>query len=271
MMRSEILYFAAIRIVGGSIVISSLTACSGSQLETSQLSIGTDAESAPLVEGLINGYETDNPDAVLTLQTRSREQMLTDSTNGEIDGGFIFYPPVTGELFSTVVAADMLVLIVNPSSTIEEVSSGEARSLMHGRIVNWSQLKVEALDVQVATYSTGSSSRLVLDSALLMDGEMSPAARLAADISSMLMFVASTPGSIGYLPHSSLAATVKTLTIDGAAPTFENAQNRSYPFVAQIVFVSATEPVGSLRHFLDWVLSPQGQQVVRRYGLGYND
>jgi phosphate transport system substrate-binding protein len=253
------------------VLASSLPACSEPNLDATELVIGADAHSLSLVEGLINGYETAYPDTVITLQNKGRDLILADVSSEALDAGIVWSPPTGETVFSTVIAADILVFIVNPSNPVESISNGDLRSIFRGHIVDWKQVAGEASSIEVTTYPNGSSPRLVMESVLLLAGKVSPASHLAADPDSMLLFVASTPGSIGYIPFSSLSVSSKSIVIDGIPPTRENAQNRSYPYVAQIAFVSGTEPDGHLRHFLEWILSAQGQQVVRRYSLGYND
>jgi ABC-type phosphate transport system substrate-binding protein len=262
---------AAIVLLGITIAGFLTAGCTRPRLETTTVSIGTDGESSSLVEGLINGYETTYPESVIVLSRSSRDQVLEGVSNGTLDSGIVLVPPTGESLFTTVIAADMLVFVVNTSNPIEGISSGDARSIFQGRIANWSQLDEPELFVEVATYPAGSSPRLALDTLLLLQGEMNPAAHLVTDPESMLLFVDSTQGSIGYVPNSSLNSTTKSIAVDGVRPTRQTAQNRTYPYIAQIVFVSTTEPQGRLRHFLDWTVSAQGQQVVRRYALGFND
>ena len=47
-------------------------------------------------------------------------------------------------------------------------------------------------------------------------------------------------------------------------PTIDNVRNSTYPISRPLVMYTKGEPVGLTKQFMDFVLSPQGQQVVVR-------
>ena len=59
---------------------------------------------------------------------------------------------------------------------------------------------------------------------------------------------------------------VKFLSVDGAEPSMENIRNGSYPFVADFYAVTNGEPEGSVKLLIDWILSPQGQEIIAKTG-----
>lgn len=59
---------------------------------------------------------------------------------------------------------------------------------------------------------------------------------------------------------------VKLLSVDGTAPTKENILNGEYPFVSDFYAVTKGEPRGNSKLLIDWILSPQGQEIVEKTG-----
>jgi len=59
---------------------------------------------------------------------------------------------------------------------------------------------------------------------------------------------------------------VKLLAIDGVAPTLDNIQSGAYPFVYPVVAVTAESPSPNTQRLVEWLLSPQGQDLIRRVG-----
>jgi phosphate transport system substrate-binding protein len=60
----------------------------------------------------------------------------------------------------------------------------------------------------------------------------------------------------------------RTIAVDGVEPNFENIRARKYPLVSEVLVVTrrgieASSPAGRLR---DWLLSREGQAVVRESG-----
>ena len=52
----------------------------------------------------------------------------------------------------------------------------------------------------------------------------------------------------------------------GAAPTVANARNGSYPITRPLQIYVIGEPAGTIKEYLDWILSPEGQKVVLELG-----
>jgi phosphate transport system substrate-binding protein len=63
--------------------------------------------------------------------------------------------------------------------------------------------------------------------------------------------------SFGYLDDS-----VKTLSVDGVAPTAANAANGSYPVVRPLLMLSKGEPTPLASAWLDFIMSADGQALV---------
>ena len=59
---------------------------------------------------------------------------------------------------------------------------------------------------------------------------------------------------------------VKLLSVNGIAPTPENIRNGSYPFTTDIFAVTAGASNPHVRSLIDWLLSPQGQELVEKTG-----
>lgn len=59
---------------------------------------------------------------------------------------------------------------------------------------------------------------------------------------------------------------VKLLSVDGAAPTVENIQNGTYPFIGDVVIVTAGSRNPHVGRLVEWFLSPEGQHLVEKVG-----
>jgi phosphate transport system substrate-binding protein len=80
-------------------------------------------------------------------------------------------------------------------------------------------------------------------------------------------YVASTPGSIGYVSTLRLdptATDVQALPIEGIRPTKTSIEDKSYPLTRSLQLATVGEPTGEAREFAQWVLGPEGQGVVGR-------
>ncbi len=234
--------------------------------------LAADSASAPLAEDLLNGYESLNAHVLLTLVRASRASALAALEAGEVDAALLLYPLAGSALFHTPLAREMIVIIAHPDVPVNVLTQREVRALFSGQIASWPALAGGAeLPAQVIAWEQGSSTRLAFE-ALVMGGQPHAAsARLAADEAHLLQLVSEMPGAVGYAARSALTEDVKLVDYEDTAPTSQNARTNAYPLVTMIEFVAVGEPEGTLRAFLDWTLSSEGQVVVRRHMLGLSD
>jgi phosphate transport system substrate-binding protein len=59
---------------------------------------------------------------------------------------------------------------------------------------------------------------------------------------------------------------VKALTLNAVAPTAENVRSGRYFLTREFYFVIKAEPTPSIKKFLDFVLSPDGDRVILANG-----
>lgn len=84
--------------------------------------------------------------------------------------------------------------------------------------------------------------------------------------------VAHTPCAIGYSGMGYATPGVKALGIaktdDGPAvrPTPETALDRSYPIARPLYVYTIGQPTGELKRYMEWILSPAGQALVKAVG-----
>lgn len=238
-------------------------------ISTHGLTLATDPESASLAEGAVNAYETFNTNEPLTLQEAGRDQVLAALQAGEVDAALILHPAedLDAELFHTVVGREMLVLAVHDSVTIDSLSRGDARALFSGQQATWPEID-PPLAVAIIATEPGSSMRRALEDLILGEQMLASSARLATDSQEMLDLVRTTPGAVALVERSAITTPIETLRYDGRRPTPANARRGRYTLTTTVEFVALEEPTGQVRAFLDWLLSEDGQAVVKRTMLG---
>lgn len=83
--------------------------------------------------------------------------------------------------------------------------------------------------------------------------------------------VGKTPNAIGYSGMGYANESVKMLPVskDGGVavpPTSETASSGDYPLARGLNIYTVGAPEGALKHYLEWILSPEGQQIVTEIG-----
>jgi phosphate transport system substrate-binding protein len=82
--------------------------------------------------------------------------------------------------------------------------------------------------------------------------------------------VAQTPGAIGYVGLGYISDDVKALglNVDGVviAPTVSNVLDGKYPVSRPLLMLTKGEPQGLAKNYIDFILSKEGQAVVKDEG-----
>ena len=91
-------------------------------------------------------------------------------------------------------------------------------------------------------------------------------ARVMARGGDMAKGLATTANAIGMTTMTVVEqskGTVKALTLNGIAPSAENVKSGRYFLTRDFYLVIKGEPVPSLKNFLDFVHSPEGDRVIK--------
>lgn len=251
-----------------------LASCStvfGGDSDPPALRLASDGSADALAEGLLNAYETAHLEIPVTLVSLNRGAAISAVTAAEVDAALILMPPDSEGLFHTPIGMDMLVVITHPENPVTDLSIDAVRAIFTGQIMSWAAVGGREAPVEVIVEAPDASSRIALHILLLGGRDIGPTTRLSPDAGTSQQLVAGSRHAIGWVPLSGISPTVQPLSVEGVSPTLTNARDRSYPFTGPVVFVALKEPDGALRDFLDWVLSAEGQRIVRRFMLSVND
>jgi phosphate transport system substrate-binding protein len=169
------------------------------------------------------------------------------------------------------VGRELIAIIAHPGVPAEGVNRRDIRALYSGQITAWAGEDGAAQPVQLVILDAGESTALAFDALVLQGQEPVSSARVAPDVDHVVGLVASTPGGLGIAPLNAVGDEVKTLAYEGAEPTPDSARDHRYTLVTDVVFVAPQEPTGAGKSFLDWVLSGEGQAVVRHHMLGFDE
>ena len=58
----------------------------------------------------------------------------------------------------------------------------------------------------------------------------------------------------------------KILKINGIEPSIENIKSGKYPFTVSFYAITRGEPTGNVKTLIDWMLSPEGQELIEKTG-----
>ena len=161
-----------------------------------------------------------------------------------------------------LVAKDGLSIYLHPNNPIHDLSLEQVKGIYTGRMVNWRE--VGGNDEPIVAFSRAPSSGTYLYfQEHVLEGQaygnnlinMPTTAAIAAE-------VAKNPQAIGY-GGLAYGKDVVHCKINGVSPTEECVREDKYPIARYLYFYTIKKPEGVVKLFIDWVLSKEGQRLVK--------
>lgn len=231
------------------------------------LRIGLTDSAAEIAALAAGPFEADYPQTAVQFITANNRTLLADLAAGQLDAVLVHTLPATTENWFNPVALDGLVIIVHPDNPVTGLSTAEIQAIFSGQITNWSSLGGPDMPIEVISREQGAGSRSLFSERIMLEQRLSITAQIVTDNNQMIETVADNPTAIGYSMMGTVGPTVRAAAIEGIRATPTTTADQSYPLTTPLYFVSAAEPTGSLRLFLSWLQSEDGQTVIgEKYG-----
>jgi len=176
----------------------------------------------------------------------------------------------------TPVAQDGIAIIVNPANEIQHITLDQIKNIYLGKTTKWTEItgaNVPGTNNQIVVIGRDSASgtRSYFDEVLL--AKKTPAKQMLEKNSNgaVLQTVAQTPGSIGYVSIGFISNDVKALPIWYNAdrivlPGLATVKDKSYPVSRELYVITNGQPSGLAGDFIQYILSEEGQKIVRDEG-----
>ena len=111
---------------------------------TGSVTVSGSSSVSPLMQKLIEGYNTVNPDVSIELQTNDSTTGMTNTIDGMCDIGMasreLKQEELDAGLVNTVIATDGIAIIVNNESPITDLTTEQVRDIYLGNITDWSEI-----------------------------------------------------------------------------------------------------------------------------------
>jgi phosphate transport system substrate-binding protein len=258
-------------IVLGLCIMLVLSACSGRKSSNSQgrdkLVILGSTALQPLIEEAARQYRGQNPNVEITVQGGGSGTGMTQVATGTADIGMsditIEERPelMNSGLVDHEIAIIGFAVVVHPKVNVTNLSKEQVRDIFSGKITNWKALGGADQAIVVVNRPEGSGTRSTFNRIFM--GDEKAIESIAQDSSGAIRrTISDTPGAIGYLSFSYLNDNVKTLHLNGVAPTVENILENKYSFWAYEHLYTKGEASPAAQSFIDFILSTDIQTTI---------
>ncbi|MEZ4710488.1 MAG: phosphate ABC transporter substrate-binding protein [Caldilineaceae bacterium] len=202
--------------------------------------------------------------------------------------------PELSALVRTPIGIDGLAIVVHHTNKVAGLTLVQLRDIFDGKILNWQEVGGSNGDIQLVSREDGSGARILFEERVMGPEQVSLTAIVMPTSADVVDFVGKNPLAIGYVSRSFVAAqlveidpdgasapadqpaatplangaesSVQVLALDGELPYVNKLAAQQYQLVYPMFLVSKGAPKGWIARFVDFVLSPGGQDIVQQFG-----
>jgi phosphate transport system substrate-binding protein len=236
----------------------------------------------PLYAAMSNQlYQTSNKQELdYYLTCTNSDEAYVRLLNAQVDLIFVTFPSLAqtqlinhanAKLTFTPIAKDALVFFVNRHNLVNNLSLPQIKEIYQKRLTNWVQVGGLPTKILPFQQKDGSLSQtLALN--YFIDPKNPPSPIVETNPETNLTHPASYRNylnALGYSLHyftQNYTQDIKLLSLNHVAPTLSNIQNDTYPLTIDIYAVTSNESNPLSQYVIEWLLSPQGQSLIKETG-----
>jgi phosphate transport system substrate-binding protein len=162
------------------------------------------------------------------------------------------------------IARDGIAIVVHPENPVDSLTMEGLQGIYTGEITNWKDVGGIDLRIMVVSREEGSGTRGYFENAVMRSTgkEITDHAIIQDSNGKIRTTVAGDKHSIGFLSLGYASSEVKTVALDGVAPSTENVRSGEYAISRTLLMITKGDPDEDEQAFLDFVLSEEGQKIV---------
>ena len=175
------------------------------------------------------------------------------------------------------VAHDGVAVIVNKDNPVDKLTIEDLHRIFTGKAVNWKAFGGKNLHIVTLSREVSSGTHIYFKEEVVQLGkkdnseEFSPQTLLLTSSQAIVEEVAANEAAIGYLGMGYVSERTKPLLVAKGSefypPDVNNVIKKSYPLSRPLYFYTNGEPQGVIKLFIDFTLSPKGQQQFIETGF----
>lgn len=180
-------------------------------------------------------------------------------------------------LIAKPIALDAFVFITNIVNPVDSLSVEEIQNIYTGKITNWSQVGGNPINITAYQRNKNSGSQELMETLVMKDLEMANTPELieyGMGGPFDQLFYDNKGAGIAYTVYyykeflTNTSASIKMIGINEVIPSYENISNREYVYTTEVyaVIISSLDPESNAYELRDWLLSFDGQQIVKESG-----
>lgn len=169
------------------------------------------------------------------------------------------------------VALDGLAVYVHERNPVRELTLEQLKKIYTGAVKNWKEVGGGNERILLYGRENSSGTYAYFKEHVLENADYYPTTQTLPGTAAVINAVARDfrgigYGGIAYLKGVKAIRVKKDASSAGVEPTLENVQKNLYPISRYLYWYMAGEPRGQIKKLSDWVISEDGQAVVKDVG-----
>jgi phosphate transport system substrate-binding protein len=179
-----------------------------------------------------------------------------------------------------VIARDAIAVIVNPNNPVNHLTIEQLSQIYRGEINNWQEVGGEDRPIVRLSRETNSGTHVYFLDAVIRLGNTKDKAIFSRETlllpssEGIISEVRDNPNAIGYDGMGYVTSEVKVVAISGlqtpdqyVLPSVATVNDGTYAISRNLYMYTQNPPTGAIKEYLDWILSPEAQQIVTNLGF----
>lgn len=178
-----------------------------------------------------------------------------------------------------IIARDAIAVIVNPENPVNNLTLKQLSDIYSGKINNWQEIGGENRPIVRLSRETNSGTHVYFLEQVVRLGDkenktlFSPDTLLLPSSEGIGAEIRQNPNAIGYDGLGYVTEEMKVIGVaisDGGEfvlPSSETVNNGAYPVARDLYMYSNGTPTGIIKDYLDWLLTPEAQNIVTELGF----
>ena len=223
-----------------------------------------------VIGALSEAFSEKYPNVTVTYNPTGSGSGITAVTEGSCDIGLASRDLKDDEkngLTQITVAIDGIAMIVNNDNPVTDLSIDQIARIYTGEITNWKDVGGDDAEIVVIGREAGSGTRDGFET--ITDTQDN--CKLAQELTStgaVIQAVGANPNAIGYASLAAVDDTIKTLTVEGVAPSEETVLDGTYKIQRDFNMITNDSATLSdaARAFLEFAQSDEAASLIEAAG-----
>ena len=169
------------------------------------------------------------------------------------------------------VAKDGLSLYLNDANPVKNLSLEQIKNIYTGKLTNWKEVGGKDKKIIVYGRENSSGTYVYLKDNVLDGADFVSSMQSLPGTAAIVNAVVKDKNAIGfggaaYAKGIKYAKVKKDANSPAYEPTEANIKSGVYPIARYLYMYTKSKPTGATKEFIDWVLSSEGQKVVKNVG-----